>query len=103
MKKIYSAANLMEAHIVMDLLLHAGIKVRLFNENAQGALGEIPFTHAYPDIWVTNDNDAERGKEIVGRYERSPVDTGIKFCNACGEENPGNFQLCWQCGAGLET
>lgn len=102
MKKIYSAANLMEAHIILDLLMHAGINARLFNENAQGALGEIPFTHAYPDIWVSNDSDVERGKEIVRRYELSPIDAGIIFCKACGEENPANFQLCWQCGAGLE-
>ena len=37
MKRIYSAANLMEAHIILDLLRHAGINARLFNENAQGA------------------------------------------------------------------
>lgn len=103
MKRIYSAANLLEAHIILDLLLHAGIKARLFNENAQGAAGEIPFANAYPDIWVINDSDAERGKEVVGRYERSPIDTGIVFCKSCGEENPRNFQLCWHCGAGLEN
>ena len=103
MKKIYSAANLMEAHIILDLLNHAGINARLFNENAQGAVGEIPFTHAYPDIWVINDADVERGKLVVTRYESSPVDTGIVFCNSCGEENPRNFQLCWHCGVGLES
>ena len=103
MKRIYSAANLMEAHIILDLLSHVGINARLFNENAQSGVGEIPFTHAYPEIWVMNDSDVERGKLVINRYESSPIDTGIVFCTACGEENPRNFQLCWHCGAGLES
>lgn len=103
MKKIYSAANLMEAHILLDLLGHSGIAARLFNENAQGGLGQIPFTHAYPEVWVIKDSDLERGKMVVRSYESSPVEAGIVFCRACGEENPRNFQLCWQCGTGLES
>ena len=103
MKRIYSAANLMEAHIILDLLSHIGVNARLFNENAQSGVGEIPFTHAYPEIWVMNDSDVERGKLVINQYESSPIDTGIVFCTACGEENPRNFQLCWHCGAGLES
>jgi len=102
MKKIYSAANLMEAQIMLDLLGHAGIKARLFNEHAQGGLGEISFTQAYPEVWVINDSDLERGLAIANSYDSSPIETGIVFCRACGEENPRNFQLCWHCGAGLE-
>jgi len=102
MKKVYSAANLIEAQLMLDLLGHAGINARLFNENAQGGLGEIPFTHAYPEVWVENDNDLERGKAVVNHYEDSPVEAGIMFCRACAEENPRNFQLCWHCGAVLE-
>jgi hypothetical protein len=103
MKKIYSAANLMEAHIMLDLLGHAGIQARLFNEYAQGGAGDIPFTHAYPEVWISRDSDLERGKAVVLNYESTPVEAGIVFCRACGEENPRNFQLCWNCGAGLES
>ena len=92
----------MEAQIILDLLGHVGIKARLFNENAQGGVGEIPFTHAYPEVWVINDHDFERGQAVANRYEKAPVDTGVVFCKDCGEENPSNFQLCWNCGAGLE-
>lgn len=102
MKKVYSAENLIEAQIMLDLLGHAGIEARLFNQNAQGGLGEIPFTHAYPEVWVIHDADFERGKAVASHYENLPLEPGIIFCRACGEENPRNFQLCWQCGAGLE-
>lgn len=103
MKKIYTAANLMEAHLMLDLLGHAGIKARLFNENAQGGLGEIPFTHAYPEVWLVNEHDLERAQAVVSHYDHSPVEAGTVICKGCGEENPRNFQLCWHCGAGLES
>lgn len=102
MKKLYSANNLMEAQIVLDLLEHAYIPAQLFNQHAQGGLGDIPFTHAYPEVWILRDEDYERGKRIVQTYEKAPTTTGIIHCPACGEENPTNFQLCWQCGSGLE-
>lgn len=88
---------------MLDLLGHAGIEARLFNENAQGGLGEIPFSNAYPEVWIIDDRDFERGQLVVNSYESSPIDSGIIFCRACGEENPRNFQLCWHCGAGLAS
>ena len=102
MKKIYSAANLVEAQIMLDLLGHVGIKARLFNEHAQGGLGDISFIQAYPEVWVINDHDQERAKKVAHHYDQSPIETAVVFCPACGEENPRNFQLCWHCGAGLE-
>jgi hypothetical protein len=102
MKKICSAASIMEAQIMLDLLDHNCISAKLFNEHAQGGLGDIPFTHAYPEVWVIRDSDFERGQAIVKEFEQTPVETRVVFCRACHEENPLNFQLCWQCGAGLE-
>lgn len=103
MKKIYSANNLMEAQIVLDLLEHAYIPAKIFNQHAQGVAGEIPFTHAYPEIWITREDDFERARCIIDTYERTPVATGTINCPSCGEENPANFQLCWKCGNGLEV
>ena len=103
MKKIYSAANLIEAKIMLDLLSHAGVDARLFNENAQSGVGEIPFSNTYPEVWIMRDDDLERGRIVVNNYENSPVETGVVHCAECGEENPRNFQLCWHCGAGLES
>ncbi|ABI60383.1 putative signal transducing protein [Nitrosomonas eutropha] len=103
MKKLYTANNLLEAHIIQDFLANAYIPSRLFNEYAQGGVGEIPFTHAYPEVWVVRDLDYDRGRAIVAAYEQAPQITDSVFCSQCGEENPSNFQLCWQCGAGLEV
>lgn len=102
MKKIYSASNLMEAQIVLDLLEHAYIPAKIFNQHAQGVAGEIPFTHTYPEIWIIREDDFERAKRIIDTYENTPVTTGNVQCPSCGEDNPANFQLCWKCGGGLE-
>lgn len=103
MRRLCTAADLMEARLLLDLLEHAYIPARLFNEHAQGGVGDIPFTHAYPEVWVLNDGDFGRGLALVRAFERAPPDARVVFCRACGEENPRNFQLCWHCGAGLES
>lgn len=98
MIRCYSAANLIEAHIVRDQLEEAGIKTHVFNENAQGGVGEIPFTHAYPEIWLVNDGDIEKARKVIKAYELPMKDAGARLCNHCGESNPGTFQICWRCG-----
>lgn len=103
MKKIYSANNLMEAQIVLDMLEHALIPAQLFNQHAQGGTGDIPFTHAYPEVWILRDADYERARKIVQQYEEIPQTSSTVDCPSCGEENPSNFQLCWHCGNGLES
>lgn len=101
MKKLYSAANLPDAYIVLNLLANEGIEARVFNQNAQGGLGEIPFNEAYPEVWLSNTQDAIRAQKILLDYQRCPVATRAAPCAKCGEENPENFQICWNCSAAL--
>ena len=101
MKKLYRAANLPEAHILRGLLAQAGIEAHVFNENAQGGLGQLPFTEAWPEVWVSEDRDLRRAREIVQAFECLPEVTACIHCPACAEENPISFQLCWSCGTSL--
>ena len=100
MKRLYAAASLPEAYLLRGLLARAGIEVRVFNEHAAGATGEIPFTHSYPELWLVDERDSERAREVVDGYERRVV-TGTRACPGCGEDNPDTFELCWRCGAPL--
>jgi hypothetical protein len=97
MQKVYSAATLPDAHLILGLLRQAGIEARVFNENAQGGLGEIPFIQAWPEVWVVDERDVARAREVIGAMEGADPTTQIP-CSACGEANPGNFQTCWSCG-----
>jgi hypothetical protein len=98
-KRLYSAGSLPEAYLLRDRLAQAGIDARVFNENAQGGLGEIPFTHAYPEVWLMEPRDEARARAIVRDIESPPFGGVEKRCAACGEANPGNFEVCWHCGS----
>jgi hypothetical protein len=101
MRKIYSAATLPDAHLLRGLLGQAGIEAEVFNENAQGGMGEIPFTHAYPEVWLVDERDSDRAREVISQFERPVSHSAVVRCRACSEDNPGNFQLCWSCGEAL--
>jgi hypothetical protein len=101
MIRFYQAANLPDAYLLVDLLEHAGIASQVFNQNAQAGVGELPFTHAYPEIWLEHRHDVPVARKIVDEFERSEADVGTVNCGYCDEPNPGNFELCWSCGASL--
>lgn len=101
MLRLYTAANLPDAHMLRQLLAQAGIEAHVFNENAQSGMGEIPFTHAWPEVWLVEPGDEQQAREVVRIFERPPVSSADVFCAACHERNPGNFELCWSCGAAL--
>lgn len=100
MYRIYSASNLQEAHLLAGLLQQEGIEVHVLNENAIGGMGEIPFTQAWPEIWLEDERDRARAEAVIRRFER-PSESAPIHCPTCGEENPGSFEICWNCGGQL--
>ena len=101
MKRIYSAASLPEAHLILHRLRAEGIACAVFNENAQGGVGELPFTHAYPEVWIEDTVDEPLARRIVDEFERGADDADGGPCAGCGEHNPASFEVCWNCGAVL--
>jgi len=102
MKKLCSAPNLPNAHLLRNLLEQAGIEARVFNENAQSVAGEFPIPESYPQLWVLDERHVERARQILEAFERMPAISATVRCTGCTEENPANFQVCWNCGAVLE-
>ena len=98
MKRIYSAASLPEAHLLLHRLQAEGIDAKVFNENAQGAVGELPFTHTYPEVWIEHLEDEDRARSVILQFERR-VSTPGWHCQTCGEHNPATFEVCWQCAS----
>jgi hypothetical protein len=99
MKRVYTA-NTMSAdqEIVKDLLEEANIPCMVRNENLSTALGEHPFTECSPEIWIQNDEDYARAKEIVDGWRNAEFeDHGAWICR-CGETIEGQFSSCWSCG-----
>jgi len=102
MLRLYQAADLQEAHLLLHQLAAEGIDARLFNQYAQGGLGDIPFPNAYPEIWLLNERDLARARMVIYSFERRPEVEGHVTCPHCGEDNPANFETCWHCGASLD-
>lgn len=101
MKRLCRAPSLPDAHILRGILEQSGIQVRVFNENAQSGAGQLPVNEAYPELWLADEKDLERAKALVQEFESAPRVTGTVRCPQCCEENPSNFQLCWNCNASL--
>ena len=101
MRRVYTAATLPEAHLILQQLESVGIKARVFNENAQGAIGELPVTDTWPDVWIVQNYQFRAARAVIECYESSSENELL--CNSCGEISPGRFEVCWQCNAVLPT
>lgn len=100
MRRVYTAAHLPDAHLLAHSLEAHGVRVRVFNETLQGAIGELP--HIYPEVWIENEEDFERARSLVRKFEQDVTrNKGVARCPQCREENPASFEICWQCGTSL--
>lgn len=100
MKRVHIAPTLIDAQLASDTLSSLGIVTHIFNANAAGALGEVPFMQAQPEIWVEDDSQAARAHAILLSLD-NPQPSAEKNCPDCDEHNPGNFLSCWHCGRAL--
>jgi hypothetical protein len=73
MTKIYSAADLTEAHIVSGMLQANGIDAHVGGHYLQGGIGELAamdFASVYID-----DDDQEAARKLIDNYEKDIPDT----------------------------
>jgi hypothetical protein len=88
-----------QAGLFKDLLAKEGIECLLRNEQLSAALGEIPFTECYPELWVVDEEIYPRARQLLDAWLKvadPPVADWV--CAGCGETLPGNFAACWACG-----
>lgn len=98
MKKLFSAADPMEAHFVRGLLETAGIAADIQGEALWNARGELPFgPNASPTIFV-NEEDFERAQAVITEYEwkSKTVPTHCPACDYDLSQSPG--PACPECG-----
>ncbi|MEO1765893.1 DUF2007 domain-containing protein [Thiobacter aerophilum] len=101
MRRVYSAADLADAHILLGLLIQRGIAARVLQQHARGGLGELPFAETAPEVWIEDDADFERARAVVRAYETAHNEAASRRCPACGEASPASFDVCWNCGGRL--
>lgn len=99
MPRLYVAADLIDAQLLADALRSHGIDSRIVNTHAVGALGELSFADAWPEVWVGGEHDVARAAPLVAAHGSRASGEPDRCCAACGETSPASFASCWQCGA----
>lgn len=91
--------------LLRSILESRGIATTVRNPGDWNALGLSQFDRFrnWPVLCVLREEDHQPALDILREVsttdeERSQVEIA---CPACGEINPGNFEICWACGAGM--
>jgi hypothetical protein len=101
MKKLFTfnAGQNAQVGLLKDLLEKSFIPCVTRNEYLSVASGEIPFTECYPELWVLNDEDYPRAKELLDEWVSPQLEIPEAWlCCRCEEEIEGQFASCWKCG-----
>jgi hypothetical protein len=99
MKRIYSAKDpLMIGHL-KNVMATFGIKCVTRKLDLISAAGQLPPTECWPELWVIDDDKANRAKSIL-KKTLAPLSSVKKswICNGCNERIEGQFSECWNCG-----
>ncbi len=97
MKRLYGSDDRALIAHLRALLETRGIACVLRNEFLGGAAGELPPHECSPELWVVDEADWVRARQLV-EAETGPVDTTPWTCPGCGEIIEGQFARCWHCG-----
>ncbi len=102
MKKLTTHSSLITINHYKNILEAEGIAAEIRNQHLGSILGDMPFVEVWPELWVVNALDFDRAKQLIDgtAFAESPTQPWI--CRNCGEENPGQFAACWNCGASVE-
>jgi putative signal transducing protein len=74
MKRVYNAANNIQAHIVMHVLEQAGVHALVQGEFLQSGAGELPVGNLVGV--AVDDEDVEIAREIIEDWERLMQEPG---------------------------
>lgn len=103
MKKVTSSDSLVTISHYRNLLISEGIPAFIRNEYLGGIVGEMPFQEVWPELWVENDLDYDRARQLIDSaniLHESP--SSPWQCPVCNADNEGQFSACWKCGAASE-
>jgi hypothetical protein len=107
MKYLFAATNMVDTGYIGMLqssLEELGIACLIRNEHLSMAKGEIPFTECYPELWILNDDDYSRAKDMIDTWRTSKAEIHDEWlCPGCGETIEGQFTSCWKCGREKQT
>jgi hypothetical protein len=98
MKRVFFASDPAAAGFIQGVLENEGIHSMVKNRLLFGASGELPPTECWPEVWIMEDGDEARAREIIGAVTSEQAQAADWKCTGCGEWHEGAFTQCWNCG-----
>lgn len=99
MKRVLSGNSLPDTTHFKNVLEQAGIASLIKNRHLGGGIGDLPVFDAAPELWVLDDEQADRAAGLIRDSQVSAIGTPWR-CAKCGEQNEPQFAACWSCGNG---
>jgi hypothetical protein len=103
MIKVFEDFNFSRVGQLQSLLESHGIRTFLKNEFGSSVVGELPFVEVIPQLFVLEQKDVEKAKELLAHESQEAQPAAEWTCSACGAEVDGNFSRCWNCGKDSES
>ena len=100
MRKIFTHENRLIVFNIRNLLEEQGIACQLRNEFSGGGVGDLAAFETWPELWV-EDGDQARAEALLDELDQDVPPAW--HCAHCGEDNEGQFKICWQCGRPMNS
>ena len=99
MTRVYSSPDWMMVQTFKSVLDSYGIACEVQGEYRGSAMGQIPPTECWSELWVLDEGRVDEARRILARAEEAPLyERPPTTCSRCGERIEGPFDRCWQCG-----
>lgn len=99
MIKLFSSSDIFLFQTVKSELDALNIPYMVKNEFASGAMGELPWQEAQPELWLIDEGWFTKANKVVSVVEENAKESAQRAwqCSHCHEHNGGAFDVCWQC------
>ena len=92
--RVYTAQTTMAGN-VQNVLEANGIPCVLRNEFLSACFGGLPPIQFGPEVWVANDADVERARQLIAEATKAPAPRKEPWrCRHCDEEVDAIFAQC---------
>lgn len=103
MIKVFEDFDLTRVGHFQSVLTAAGIRTLLKNQFMSSVMGEIPFVEVLPELWVLDERDLPRARELIADLVARPSGEQPDWtCDSCGTQVASEFSHCWNCGRGQD-
>ena len=86
------------AELTRQRLEQEGVECVVRNYQLSSALGEIPFTECFPELWVVDAEAWPRARKLLEQWLGESPASKPWSCSACGEVVEPPLATCWRCG-----